>query len=354
MRTPLLAIIIASLASPAAAQLRPLVEPPLSAAVARDGVTVFLLNEGATDVPATGPAALDTVAQDGTPLRLIAAPDGVVMVKAGGFARLQYRLAAAGAALATTPAAPAAPASVPASVAAAETILVSSRGESRGLLDRFGTHEPTYGAFGLQDAGGKLQLSFAFRALGQAEGPHLSFAYTQTMLWAIDRSSGPIGPTTYSPEIFVDVPLRDTLLLGAGYRHDSNGDGPASSIDANRFFARATKTFDLGGGWRADLTPQAWFYVGPQGVAPDLERYWGYTSLTASIGQQDGIKIAGTLRGNPGTGKGAGEMFVSYPLRVLGLPGVYLFGQGFAGYGEALSRYDQRDRRARLGIALTR
>ncbi|MEG3087616.1 phospholipase A [Sphingomonas sp. PB4P5] len=332
-------------AMPAAAQLRPLVEPPASAAVAQGaGVAVFLINEGAIDLPAIGPAELDTVAKDGTPLRLVAAPDGAPIVRAGSFVRLQYRLAVQRVA-ADAPVAPS---------AVAESVTVASRGESRGLLGRFTTHEPTYGVFGLQDAGAKLQLSFAFRALGRDDGPRLTLAYTQSMLWAIDQPSGPIVPTTYSPEVFVDVPLSESLLVGGGYRHDSNGAGPLHSIDANRIFARATKSFDLGGGWRADVTPQAWFYLGPQGVAPDLDRYWGYTALTASVGKQDGIKLAAMLRGNPGTGKGAGELFLSYPLTRLGLPGVYLLAQGFTGYGEALSTYDRRDRHVRLGIAFTR
>ena len=339
--------IVASLATPAAAQLRPLVEPPASAAAAQqDGVAVYLVNEGPADLPATGPAELDTTARDGTPLRLIAAPEGAAIVKAGGFARVQYRLAAQGATVAATTAPP-----VPA--APRETVTLASRGEARGLLDRFAPHEPTYGVFGLED-GGKLQLSFAFRALGRADGPRLMLAYTQTMLWALDQSSGPIGPTTYSPEAFVDLPLGDSLLLGVGYRHDSNGAGPASSIDVNRLAARVTKSFELGAGWRAALTPQAWFYVGAKGAAPDIDRYWGYGALSGSIGRQDGIKVSAMLRGNPGTGKGAGELFVSYPLGVLGLPGIYLFGQGFSGFGEVLDRYDRRDRHVRIGIAFTR
>jgi phospholipase A1 len=354
MRIFPLVIATVSIVAPAAAQLRPLVDPPASAAAAQaGGVEVFLLNEGATDLPAKPPATIDTVAKDGTALRLIAAPDGEQVVRAGGFARVHYRLAAHGVALAdATPQAVPVPAAAPSAMV--ETVTFGSRGESRGVLDRLRPYEPVYGAFGAGDSGGKLQLSFAFRALGRDEGPRLSFAYTQTMLWAIDQPSGPIGPTTYSPEVFVDVPLGRSLLIGGGYAHDSNGGASGRSIDVNRLFVRATKTFDLGHGWRADLTPQVWAYVAQQGMAPDLDRYWGYTSLRASIGRQDGIKLAGMLRGNPGTGRGSGELFVSYPLTALGLPGIYLFGQGFTGYGEALSHYDRRDNHARIGIAFTR
>ena len=85
-----------ALSTPATAQLRPLVDPPASAQAAQHGVEVFLLNEGSASVPAEGPAEIETVAKDGTRLRLIIAPDTVLTVQPGAFARLHYRLAAAG------------------------------------------------------------------------------------------------------------------------------------------------------------------------------------------------------------------------------------------------------------------
>ena len=339
-------------ADPAAAQLRPLVEPPASAEAAQQGVEVFLLNEGTAPVPAQGPAEIEAVAKDGTRLRLIAAPDEVLTVQPGAFARLHYRLAAA------APAQPAPPIPIAqvAQPSPAEQNVADSSGTSSGFFDRFRPHEPIYGAFGLNDAGGKLQLSFAFRALGREDGPSLNFAYTQTMFWALDRPSGPFRATNYSPELFVDLPIDRTMTVGLGYRHDSNGLGTIGSIDVNRVFARVSKRFALGDGWSAEVAPEAWFYVGRQGIASDLERYWGYSALSASVGQQDGIKLSLMGRGNPGTGKGAAEAFISYPLAAIwdGLPHIYLFGQAFTGYGEALSDYNRYDRHARLGIAFTR
>jgi outer membrane phospholipase A len=339
-------------AGPAAAQLRPLVDPPASAAAARDGVEVFLLNEGPAAVPAEGPAEIETVAKDGTRLRLVAAPDEVLTVAPGGFARLRYRIAAAapGQVAANDPPAPVAPGPP------AETVASNSARSSSGFLDRFHPYEPVYGAAGLGDAGAKLQVSFDFRLFGHDDGPRLDFAYTQTMFWALDQSSGPFRATNYSPELFVDMPVDATTTLGAGYRHDSNGERTARSIDVNRLFARATKSFDFGGDWRFDITPQAWFYVADQGVAPDLDRYWGYTSLSAAIGQRNGLKLELQGRGNPGTGKGSAEAFLSFPLARIsnGLPHVYLFGQAFTGYGEALSDYNRSASHVRLGVAFTR
>jgi hypothetical protein len=346
---------LACIATPAAAQLRPLLDPPASAEAAQAGVEVFLLNRGATPAPAQGPAEIEVVAKDGTHLRLIAAPDGEAPVAPGAFARVTYRLAAAtppAPATATATAAP--PAAVPSVVA--EQPSRTSRGTTSGFFDRLHPYAPTYGVIGGGDAGAKLQFSFDFRLLGHDDGPHVDFAYTQTIFWALDRPSGPIRATGYSPELFVDVPLGGNAVVGGGYRHDSNGGGPTNSIDVNRVFVRAAKAFDLDGGWRVDLTPMAWFYFGDQGIAPDIDRYWGYTSLGVSLGQRGGIKFAVTARGNPGTGKGSAEAFLSYPLVRISdaLPHLYLFGQAYTGYGEAMIDYNKRATHLRAGIAFTR
>lgn len=341
------------IAGPAAAQLRPLVAPPASAEAARAGVEVYVLNEGPTALPATGPAELEAVALDGARLRLIPAQDDPQTVAPGGFARLRYRLAASYPLAAGAP--PAAPKPVGAP-AQGETVAVTSRGGSAAFLDRLHPYAPVFGVAGVGDAGAKLQVSFDFRLLGRDDGPRLDFAYTHTMFWAIDRPSGPIRAQGYAPEVFLDVPVDPTLTVGGGYRHDSNGGGVTNSIDVNRIYARATKTFDLGNRWRLGVSPQAWGYFGDQGIAPDLERYLGHTALGLSIGQRDGWKIAVTGRGNLGTGKGSAEGFVSYPLaRIDGrLPHLYLFGQFFTGYGEALVDYNRNASHARFGIAVTR
>ena len=240
---------------------------------------------------------------------------------------------------------------------AAETVVQSSTGSSSAFVDRFEAHEPIYGVFGSGDAGAKLQVSFAFRAFAE-DAPlglgTLRFAYTQAMFWAIDQPSGPFVSTNYTPEIYADVPLGETAKVAIGWRHDSNGRGAADSVDINRIFARAEKSFDLGGDWRLDVAPMAWFYVGSAGTAHNVPDYFGYTALTAALQQQDGLKIALTGRGNVETRRGAAELFVSYPLHRIGGLGLYVFGQAFTGHGEALDRYDRRDSHARIGIALTR
>ncbi|MBX3593734.1 phospholipase A [Sphingomonas sp.] len=359
-----LACLIPLCATPAFAQLRAVPTQPASERDALRGVEVILINEGADPVAAEGPRQIEVTAADGTRLVLERLPAPVATVAPGGFVKARY-VPTAYAARPSVPATPGAP--LPAGVGAAypadrppsvtgETEVLASRGTASGFLDRFSPHEPVYGAFGLQDAGAKLQFSFAFRPFdGAGALDHLRFAYTQTMFWRLDLPSGPFTHTTYSPELFADIPMGDSAAFGIGWRHDSNGEGPASSIDSNRLFARVTKAFDLGDGWRAEVTPQAWLFVGKQGVAPDLDRYWGNASLSLTVMRPDSLKLNVTARGNPETGRYAAELFASYPLgRLGGGFGIYLFGQAFTGYGESLDAFRRRDSHARLGIALTR
>jgi phospholipase A1/A2 len=341
-------------ATPAAAQsLRAVPAQPASETEALRGVEVFLVNEG--EVPATdaGPRQIEITAVDGTRLVLERAPGPLPTVAPHGFAKARY-VPVSVAGRAVPPAEQHAAADIP----EGETVVQSATGSSAAFVDRFEAHEPVYGAFGLKDAGGKLQVSFAFRPFGE-KAPlklgNLRFAYTQTMFWALNQPSGPFVSTNYSPEIYADIPFNESTKVAIGYRHDSNGRGALDSVDLNRVYLRAEKRFDLGGDWHVDVAPQAWFYVGQLGTAPDVKDYFGYTSLTAAIGQENGLKLSLTGRGNFQTGKGAGELFVSYPLaRIAKGVGFYIFGQAFTGYGEALDDYRKNDTHARIGIALTR
>lgn len=341
-------------ATPAAAQVRAVPAPVASEREALRGVEVFLLNEGTAPLEAEGPRELEVTAADGTRLVLERVPGAKHMLAPGEFAKARYvPVSVAGAVIPPAQAHPAAELPEP-----GETVVASSTGSSATFVDRFEPHEPVYGVGGLGDAGAKLQVSFAFKPFSD-RAPlklgNLRFAYTQTMFWALDKPSGPFRATNYSPEVYADIPVGDTATIALGYRHDSNGRGITDSVDVNRVFLRAEKSFDLGGNWRLDLAPQAWFYVGNSGAVHTISDTWGYTSLTASIGQQDGVKLAVTGRGNVRTGKGSAELFVSYPLaRIARGVGFYLFGQAYTGFGEALDDWNKRDTHARIGIALTR
>ncbi len=351
MRQILFVVPIAVFASPVVAQTRPLVDPPESAASALDrGVDVFLLNEGRQAAPVTAPDTIDTVARDGTPLTLslIRSTADTAPVPPGGFAKLRYRLA---------PRTVAARPTEVAQAAAPETVFADSRGSTAAILPRIRPYEPTYAAIGADNAGAKLQLSVVVRPLG-GEGllSHLNVAYTQTIFWDVLQPSGPIRDLIYSPEVFIDAPIGSSAIAAIGYRHDSNGGGLNNSVDSNRFYLRVNKRFSLGDGWQLNIAPQGWFYVGNHGIAPQFERFFGYGSVTASIEKADGIKLTLFARGNPATGYGAGEAFLSYPVARLGLhgAGIYLFGEAFTGYGERLPNYNRAATYARIGFSLSR
>lgn len=350
------------LAFPAAAQVRAVPDQPASAEAAARGVVVYLMNEGGEAAAADAPDTVAVTAQDGTRLTLRRNSVEATSIAAGGFARAFYTLdKGAPPALARRSGAVAAvpPAEMPvtgeAAVRPQEASVLSSKGTSSAFLDRFRPLEPIYGAWGVDDAGAKLQFSVGVKPFA-GDGPlsWLSLGYTQTIFWAIDRPSGPVRATNYSPEAFLDIPVESDTVLGIGYRHDSSGEGAATSVNSHRIVARVAHRYDLGRGWTAELAPEAWFFLGSKGVATDLEDYLGYTGLRAAIWQDQGLKVAVSGRGNPGTGEGALELFVSYPLARLGVFGISAFGQVFTGSGEALSDYDVDDTHARLGIAFTR
>jgi hypothetical protein len=352
MRLFLLALGL-SAAAPAAAQLRAVPAQPASEVEALRGVEVFLINESAAPIADAGPRQIEVTAVDGTRLVLERVPGPTATIGPGGFAKARY--VPVSVAQAAVPPSAQHPAAV---IPAEETVVQSSTGSSAAFVDRFAPHEPVYGVFGTGDAGGKLQVSFAFRPFAE-DAPlklgNLRFAYTQTMFWALREPSGPFRSTNYSPEVYADIPLDETTRVALGWRHDSNGRGMIDSIDVNRIFGRVEKSFDLGGDWHLDVAPQAWFYVGRFGTAPDIKDYLGYTALTAAIRQKDGLKISVTGRGNFEARRGGAELFASYPLAPIGGGiGFYLFGQAFTGYGEALDDYRRNQTHARIGIALTR
>lgn len=399
------ALLVGVVTAPAAAQLRAVPDQPASASAARRGVDVFLINDGATDRPGITPDRLEVTTADAARIALVPVEHAPAVIPAHGFARVRYvgagviavdvrasgtpgppalhgatqpstataplRAAATTAPIATidlppssaprspivgpepvAPASPSAPVEAPAPL---EQTRITANGPASGFLDRWIPWEPVYGALGAGQTAAKLQFSFGLRPFGgRSILSYATFAYTQTMFWAIDRRSAPFRTTTYSPELFLDVPVSANTRIAAGYRHDSNGGGEFDSVDVNRLFVRAGHSFDVGDGWQAELSPMAWIYVGRRDVAPGIARYWGYTGLKASIGQPDGVKLSIATRGNPASGKGAAEALVSYPMTQLGDLGIYLFGQAFTGYGEALTDYRVRMSRARFGISLTR
>lgn len=347
-------------ASPAVGQIRTVPTQPASEAEALRGVDVFLLNEGDAAVDDPGPRQIEITAIDGTRLILERTPAPSRMIAPGAFLKARYvPVGIARSATATaqsTNAASGRALDTPRS-SDGETSFARGAGVGSAFVDRFSPHEPIYGVVGGGDAGAKLQMSFAFRPFAE-EAPlklgNLRFAYTQTMFWALDQVSGPMRSTIYTPEIFAEAPIDSSAQIAFGYRHSSNGRGIPGSIDVNTIFLRATKSFALSDRWAIDVSPEAWAYVSELNQARDVRAYQGYTSLRLALRQEAGLKLQVTGRGNFRTKRGSAELFASYPLAPLGGLGIYVFGQAFTGYGEALDDFNRRSTHARVGIALTR
>lgn len=238
------------------------------------------------------------------------------------------------------------------------------------FLANLSAYEPIYAVFGSgTDTDGRLQLSFKFQLFGRslAEGGDqkwidgIHFGYTQRMYWDLGGQSSPFRNIDFMPELFYLVPARqltDRLAIGgqAGFRHESNGRDGLASRSLNTVYIQPVATLQVGGNWTLTLGPRVWLYAGSLSDNPDINRYRGHTGLTAEIGQANGLRIRTTSRINFGTGKGAIDADVSYPLnRIIAHNlNLYLFGQAFAGYGENLLDYDRRVTRLRFGIGIVR
>ena len=234
------------------------------------------------------------------------------------------------------------------------------------MLGNLSTYQPTYAVYGPgTDSDARLQLSLQYQLFGRT-GERTSWldgvriAFTQDIFWDLGRKSSPFHNVDYKPEIFYrwDArPISDTIALGgqAGLLHESNGRGGAESRTINTAYVQPEAILPLGD-YQLTVGPRAWVYIGSLKDNPDIRHYRGNAGLSASIGRIDGWKLAATARLNPGSGNGALDALVSYPLPQLWSDGprLYLFGQGFVGYGEDLLDYDRRQTRLRVGVGIVR
>lgn len=234
------------------------------------------------------------------------------------------------------------------------------------FLGNLSAYEPIYAVYGPgTSSDARLQISFKYQLFGRPgagrsllEGVH--FGYTQRLFWDLGQRSSPFRNVDYMPELFYLVPGRpvgDGVTIGgrAGIRHESNGRDGLDSRSLNTVYLQPVVTIPVGD-YRLSIGPRVWAYVGDVSDNPRIKRYRGNTGLTAEIGRDDGLRLTTTTRLNTGTGKGSFDGELSYPLQgFLGSsPNVYLFGQGFTGYGENLLDYDRKQTRLRIGFGIVR
>jgi outer membrane phospholipase A len=240
-----------------------------------------------------------------------------------------------------------------------------STGSSRDnpFLANLSAYEPMYFVYGPgTNTAGRLQISLKYQVFGRRGNwlDGINFAYTQRMFWDLEANSAPFRDVNYMPELFYLVPPRDVgsgISLGGrfGARHESNGRSGVSSRTLNTLYVQPEATVPLG---RFALTvgPRLWAYVGPQDGNEDIEHYRGHTGLYVAFGEDDGLRLSVTSRLNIGSGKGAVDGVLSYPLTKMwdSGPQLYLIAQGFSGYGESLLDYNRKQTRARIGFGITR
>ncbi len=138
-------------------------------------------------------------------------------------------------------------------------------------------------------------------------------------------------------------------------RHESNGQDGARSRSANTVYVQPVGTFQAGD-YTVSVGPRLFFYVGDVEDNPDIRRYRGSTGLFLEVGQDDGLRLTTQSRFNFSSGKGAVDGELSYPLdRLVDTDlNLYVFGQGFVGYGENLLDYNRHTTRLRVGFAIVR
>lgn len=237
------------------------------------------------------------------------------------------------------------------------------------FLGNLSSYDPIYAVYGPgTNSDGRLQISFKYQLFGDAgkvgEGAPfingLHFGFTQRLFWDLGANSSPFRNIDFMPEVFYLVPampVSENLALGGqiGLRHESNGRDGDQSRSINNFYVQTMATTALGK-YKLSIGPRLWFFVGDREDNPDIQRYRGNTGLFAEIGRDDGLRLTATTRLNPSSGKGSINSEISYPMdRIIDTPlNLYIFGQGFAGYGENLLDYNRKTTRFRVGIGIVR
>jgi outer membrane phospholipase A len=181
------------------------------------------------------------------------------------------------------------------------------------------------------------------------------------MFWDLAAKSSPFRNIDYQPELIYIAPsmtLENGLSLSAqaGIRHESNGRDGVASRSINSLYLGPMAAMPLAHGYSLTVMPRLAVYIGDKSDNPDIVRYRGHAGLFMEVGEAEGLRFSTSTRFNFGSGKGAVNADLSYPLpRLLGGgPDVYLFAQSFHGYGENLLDYDRRVSRLRIGLAFVR
>lgn len=217
-----------------------------------------------------------------------------------------------------------------------------------GVLAKDTTLDSTEAAF---------QLSFKFRLWTTDDRRWGAWAaYTQQSQWQLYNDSGnasrPFRETNYMPELIlsykpgVEWSGLQWNLFNLAFNHQSNGRSDTISRSWNRIIA----SFGVENG-NLGILGRLWWRIPESADSddnPTISDYYGWGDLSA-IYKWRGQSFSGTIRGNPSTGKGAGQLtWTTQPL--LGPLRGYV--KVFSGYGESLIDYNWNQTTFGIGVTL--
>ena len=209
----------------------------------------------------------------------------------------------------------------------------------------------------------RFQLSFKYRLFDPSSGfgankPWLVgfyFGYTQTSLWDLSSESKPFRDTSYRPALYWRWENAGAAWLDAaraGFEHESNGQGGATSRSINTLFVRPEWRWRAGQG-QVEFTPKFYAYVS-KGENSDIARYRGHVDWR--LRHDAGGQWITTAIARVGTA-GKGSLLVDMSRRTrdirVGPVSGYLHVQFFNGFGESILDYNvRREAQVRIGLAI--
>ena len=199
------------------------------------------------------------------------------------------------------------------------------------------------------------QLSFKAKLLeGVGNTPIDIWAgYTQQSFWqAYARSeSSPFRETNYQPEVMAVLPLNKQLgpvnlrFASIGFNHQSNGQSATLSRSWNRFYGQVgLESGNLG------VTARMWKRLDnakSNNDNADITDFLGHGDVRLTY-RDKGFEYSALVRRNFGTGHGAVQASLAFPLAV-NLKG---YAQLFAGYGQSLIDYNYSQKSVGLGVLM--
>ncbi|MDO6461649.1 phospholipase A [Granulosicoccaceae sp. 1_MG-2023] len=188
----------------------------------------------------------------------------------------------------------------------------------------------------------------------------LYVAFTVASWWQFysRELSSPFRESNYTPEVFYLAQLKEALpggdlALMAGLEHQSNGQSQAYSRSWNRLYTGVLYSRErlVAGGrlWYRLPEEEKTSPLDAKGDDnPDILDYYGYGEMLLGW-RGDSQEFTLRAHGNPSTGKGGGELAMSFP--AFGRFRVVV--KYFNGYGNSLIDYNQFQQRVGIGLLLS-